>query len=190
MLMEITDREKGVLLLAAKESIKRLFEKAPRSLIDYEQYPFLKLKLGAFVTLKLNGELRGCIGYIFTKATLYETVCEAAKQAAFSDPRFMPLSKEEFEKIKIEISILSPPQKIKDYDEIIIGKHGLILDEGYLRAVLLPQVAVANNFLRDHFLSALCEKGGLLPDTWKIQKLNLQVFTAVVFSDDEKKMNS
>jgi len=184
--MEITEKEKGVLLLAARESIKRLFEQTPRTQIDYQQYPSLKLQLGAFVTLRLEEALRGCIGYVLTKATLYDTVCEAAKQAAFSDPRFFPLTKEEFEKIKIEISILSSPQRIKDYDEIIIGKHGLILDEGYIRAVLLPQVAVANNYLREQFLSALCEKGGLLPDTWKVQKLNLQVFTATIISEDEK----
>jgi hypothetical protein len=191
--MEITETEKGVLLFAARESIRRILDlpagqagQTPHTQIDYRQYPFLKLHLGAFVTLKIETALRGCTGYILTKATLYDTVCEAAKQAAFSDPRFFPLTQEEFGKIKIEISILSSPQRIKEYDEIIIGKHGVILDEGYVRAVLLPQVAVANNYLREQFLSALCEKGGLLPNTWKIQKLNLQVFTATIISENVK----
>jgi len=182
--MKITEKEKGVLLLAARESIKRLFDQTPLLQIDYLQYPFLKLHLGAFVTLKLERALRGCIGYILTRATLYDTVCEAAKQSAFSDPRFFPLTMEEFKKIKIEISILSSPQRIKSYEEIIIGKHGLILDEGCICAILLPQVAVANSYLREQFLSALCEKGGLFSDTWKIQKLNLQVFTATIISEE------
>lgn len=184
--MEITDKEKGVLLFAARGSIKSIFNGTPLSQIDYLQHPFLKLHLGAFVTIKIENSLRGCIGYIFSKTTLYDTVCKAAKQAAFSDPRFIPLTEEEFENIKIEISVLSSPQKIKDYDEIIIGKHGLIMDEEYFHAVLLPQVAVANNFVRDQFLSALCEKSGLIPDAWKIHKLNLQIFTATIFSDEEK----
>jgi AmmeMemoRadiSam system protein A len=183
--MEITDKEKRVLLLAARESIQNSFEGKSPSQIDYLVYPRLKLPLGAFVTLKSGGALRGCIGYILSKASLYETVCEAAKQAAFSDPRFIPITKDEFQNVKIEISVLSLPQKIKDYKEIIIGKHGLILEQGYLRAVLLPQVAVANNFVCDQFLSALCEKGGLPSNTWKLQKLNLEVFTATIFSEDE-----
>lgn len=184
--MEITEKEKGVLLLAARESIRALYTKTDSQEIDYSLYPYLKFNLGAFVTLKIERTLRGCIGYILTEKTLYETVCEAAKQAAFCDPRFFPLTEEEFNIVKIEISVLSLPQRIKDYSEIIVGKHGLILDEGCIRAILLPQVAVSNQYLRDQFLSALCEKGGLLPDTWKIQKLNLQVFTATIFSEDEK----
>jgi AmmeMemoRadiSam system protein A len=183
--MEITDKEKKVLLFAARESIKKSFGAKTCNTIDYLLYPFLKLHLGAFVTLKIENELRGCIGYIFAKTTLYETVYEAAKQAAFSDPRFYPLTQDEFAKINIEISIISLPQKIKDYKEIIIGKHGLILEEGLLRAVLLPQVAVANNFLCDQFLTALCEKGGLPANTWQLKKLHLKTFTATIFSEIE-----
>lgn len=183
--MEITEKEKGVLLLAARESIRTLYTKTELRQIDYSLYPCLLLNLGAFVTLKIEKTLRGCIGYIFTDKTLYDTVCEAAKQAASCDPRFLPLTEEEFNLITIEISVLSPPQKIKDYSEIIIGKHGLILCEGYIRAILLPQVAVSHQYVREQFLSALCDKGGLQPDTWKIKKLNLQVFTAKVFSEDE-----
>lgn len=184
--MEITEKEKGVLLLAARESIRALYTKTKLQKIDYSLYPYLKLKTGAFVSLKIADTLRGCIGYIFTEKTLYDTVCDAAVQAAFSDPRFLPLTEEEFNTVKIEISVLSSPQNIGDYSDIIVGKHGLILNQGYIRAVLLPQVAVSNHYERDQFLSALCEKAGLLPDTWKIQKLNLQVFTATIFSEDEK----
>jgi AmmeMemoRadiSam system protein A len=183
--MEITEKEKGILLLAARKSIGSLFNKVVLQKIDYSLYPTLQLHLGAFVTLMINKDLRGCIGYIFTDKTLYGTVCEAAKQAAFSDPRFPPLTEKELDLINIEISVLSFPQKINDYSEIIIGEHGLILDEGFIRAVLLPQVAVKNNFNREQFLSALCEKGRLKPDKWKTEKLNLQVFTAIIFYEGE-----
>jgi AmmeMemoRadiSam system protein A len=183
--MELTEREKKVLLSAARQSIKSFFEDRESLSPDYDSNPNLKLPLGAFVTLKIENNLRGCIGYIVTQMTLLDTVREAAKQAAFRDPRFFPLTLEEFDKINIEISVLSQPQKINDYDEIIIGKHGLILQNAMTHAVLLPQVAVSNNFGREEFLSALCEKGGLLPDYWQKHKLNLKVFTAIIFSEEE-----
>lgn len=184
--MEITEREKGVLLLAARQSIRSVFEKAELPRPDYDNNSVLKLFLGSFVTLKIEGKLRGCIGYIITQKTLFETVSEAAKQAAFRDPRFLPLTFDELNKINIEISVLSQPRKINEYSEIIIGKHGLILQNDTVHAVLLPQVAVTNNFTTEQFLSALCEKGGLYPDYWRDRKLNLFVFTATVFSEREE----
>jgi AmmeMemoRadiSam system protein A len=182
--MEISEREKKVLLLAARQSIKSFFEGGEIPSPDYDSNPDLKLFLGAFVTLKIEDRLRGCIGYIITQKTLFETVCEAAKQAAFRDPRFLPVTSEELNRVSIEISVLSEPEKIKEYNEIIIGKHGLILQNDAVHAVLLPQVAVTNNFTLEQFLSALCEKGGLYPDYWKDHKLNLLVFTATIFSEE------
>ena len=184
--MELTESEKKVLLSAARQSIQSFFEDRELLSPDYGSNPNLKLPLGAFVTLKIENNLRGCIGYIVTQMTLFDTVREAAKQAAFRDPRFFPLTLEEFDKINIEISVLSQPQKINDYDEIIIGKHGLILQNALTHAVLLPQVALSNNFSREEFLSALCEKGGMRPDYWQKHKLNLKVFTATIFSEGEE----
>ncbi len=184
--MELTEREKKVLLSAARQSIKSSFEDTELLSPDYDKNPNLKLPHGAFVTLKIENKLRGCIGYIVTQMTLLETVREAAKQSAFRDPRFPPLIAEELDKIEIEISVLSLPQKINDYDEIVIGKHGLILQNAMTHAVLLPQVAVSNDFSREEFLSALCEKGGLQPDYWQKHKLNLKVFTAAIFSEEEE----
>jgi AmmeMemoRadiSam system protein A len=186
--MEITEREKKVLLLTARQSIKSFFEDIEIPVPDYDKNPDLKLFLGAFVTLQIEDKLRGCIGYIITQKTLFETVCEAAKQAAFRDPRFLPLTSEELEQVRIEISVLSQPQKINEYNEIVIGKHGLILNNDVIHAVLLPQVAVTNNFTREQFLSALCEKGGLSPEYWRDHKLNLLVFTATIFSDEDEKL--
>jgi AmmeMemoRadiSam system protein A len=183
--MEITEKEKEVLLLAARKSIESLFEDIEPLNIDLNQYPSFKKHLGAFVTLQEEGKLRGCIGYIITEKTLYQTVCDAARQSAFYDPRFLPLTYDELNLISIEISVLSPPHKIDSYDEVMIGEHGLILNEENIRAVLLPQVAVSNNFTKEQFLSALCQKAGLPDDLWRYRKLNLQVFTAAVFSEEE-----
>jgi len=184
--MELSEEEKIFLLKTARQSIQKEFDglKIPKA--DYSAYPKLKMELGAFVTLKINDELRGCIGYLTGSKPLFETVIDAARQAAFGDPRFVPLSREEFSMIEIEISVLSPFQPVKSYDEIEVGKHGLLLDEGG-RAVLLPQVAAEHNLNRAEFLSALCRKAGLYAEYWKERMLKIKVFTALVFSEKDMK---
>jgi len=181
--MELSDEEKKILLKAARQSILTAFGEAEKPKADYIAHPVFKEKRGAFVTLKENEQLRGCIGYIIPVGPLFEIVCDAAQAAAFNDPRFSSLTKDELDKIKLEISVLSQFTPIKSYDEIELGKHGLILDEGG-RAVLLPQVATENNFTREQFLTALCHKAGLYGDYWKERMLNIKVFTAEVFSED------
>ena len=183
--MELSTEEKRILLKAARESILKEFDGAKLHKIDYKAYPKLEMELGAFVTIKIDNELRGCIGYIFAQKPLFETIIEAAKHSAFDDPRFQQLSKDEFKKIVIEISVLSLFEPIKNYDEIEVGKHGLLLEEGG-RAVLLPQVATEQNFNRSQFLTALCHKAGLYGSYWKERMLNIKVFTALVFSEEEK----
>ena len=111
---------------------------------------------------------------------------DAAYQAAFHDPRFSPLSEEEFGKIKLEISVLSPPFPLASYDEIELGKHGLILEESGRKALLLPQVPIEHKMTRDEFLSALCNKAGLYEEYWKEKQLSLKGFTASVFSEDDE----
>ena len=180
--MELTNDEKDMLLKAARQSILFTFGEADKPEADYKAYPLLNEKYGAFVTLKIDGELRGCIGYLVAIAPLFETVCEAARSSAFNDPRFDQLSLEEFDKVKVEISMLSPFEPINSYDDIQIGKHGLLLDEGG-RAVLLPQVATENNYDREQFLTALCHKAGLYGEYWKEKMLRLKVFTADVFAE-------
>jgi hypothetical protein len=185
--MQITEEEKGILLLAARESIKSIFGEKKSPKVDYGLYPNLKHNLGAFVTLTIDEKLRGCIGYILAQRALFETICEAARQAAFYDPRFLPLTADELDEIDIEISILSLPIKIDSYKDIILGVHGLLLDEENYRAVLLPQVATSNNYTLQQFLSVLCEKAGMMPDSWCNRNLNLKVFTADIFSEKELK---
>jgi AmmeMemoRadiSam system protein A len=181
--MELTNDEKRTLLQAARQSILSAFNEADKPKIDYKAYPLFKEKSGAFVTLTIDKELRGCIGYIIAINPLFDTICEVASSAAFNDPRFMPLTREEFDRIKIEISILSPFELIKSYSEIEIGRHGLLLDEGG-RAVLLPQVATENNYSREQFLTALCHKAGLYGEYWKERMLRIKVFSAYVFSEE------
>ena len=182
--MELSTEEKEILLKAARESILAEFSEGELTKVDYKAYPKLKMELGAFVTLHINNQLRGCIGYIIAQKALFETIVDAAKHAAFGDPRFPQLNREEVDEVTIEISVLSPFEPIKSYDDIEVGKHGLLLDEGG-RAVLLPQVATEQNFNRAEFLTALCHKAGLYGNYWQERMLNIKVFTALVFSEEE-----
>lgn len=183
--MNISKEEKEILLTAARQSISSLFDGKQAEQPDYKIYPLLREKLGVFVTLTINHQLRGCIGYIIGREPLFDTICSAAIHAAVNDPRFSALKKSEFEKIHIEISILSEFVPIKSYDEIIIGKHGLYLDEGG-GGLLLPQVATEHKMNREQFLSAICQKSGFYGDYWKERILKLKVFTAEIFSEEEK----
>jgi len=180
--MKLTYDEKEIILKAARQSILSTFGEAEKPEINYTAYPLLKQKTGAFVTLKINEELRGCIGYIFAIEPLFDTICESAQAAAFNDPRFKELTREEFDKIKIEISVLSPFEPINSYNEIELGKHGLLLEETG-RAILLPQVATENNYTREQFLTALCHKAGMNGEYWKERMLDINVFTATIFSE-------
>ncbi|MFO7447098.1 MAG: AmmeMemoRadiSam system protein A [Ignavibacteriaceae bacterium] len=181
--MKLSESEKGVLILAAREAIQSLFLEIISPIIDYTYYPNLKEKRGAFVTLIQSNKLRGCIGYLQSDMSLFETVCEAAKQSAVNDPRFPPVTYDEISKIFVEISVLSPLEKISNYEQIELGVHGLMLEEGQYRSVLLPQVAVEHNYNHSQFLNALCEKAGLPPFAWENDILNIKVFTAEVFSE-------
>lgn len=140
--------------------------------------------LGAFVTLRENGELRGCIGEFEPAIPLWQVVREMAVEAAVGDPRFLPLTSEELGRIKIEISVLSPRQKIADWREIKLGEHGVIAQRGPRSGVFLPQVAAETGWNLETFLGQLCyQKAGLPRDSWKEKDTELFVFTAQVFKE-------
>lgn len=183
--MELSLEEKRILLNAARESIRSYFSQDGYPKADYEKYPVFKEHAGAFVTLTKDHALRGCIGYIIADEPLFLTVCDAARKAAFTDPRFDPLRPEELDKIELEISVLSPPFKMNSYDEIVLGKHGVILEDLGRRALLLPQVPIEHRMNKDEYLSALCEKAGLPSNLWQKRNLNMLLFTASVFSEEE-----
>jgi AmmeMemoRadiSam system protein A len=140
------------------------------------------MRCGAFVTLKENDSLRGCIGRMHSNDPLLETISEMALAAAFEDPRFAPLRKEELALIDIEISLLSPLQPIAP-DEVIVGQHGLLISAWGRSGVLLPQVPVEFGWDRKTFLEQVCRKAGLSPDTWKSSFAQLYGFEGFVFSE-------
>lgn len=183
--MDLTYEEKKIMLNIARSAITNYLGLNSELDYDTEKFPVLKTQAGAFVTLHKYGELRGCIGYILSDDPLYETIYNAAIQAAFRDPRFTPLKKNELDLIEIEISILSKPIKMNSYDEIIVGKHGLIINEYGRRGLLLPQVPIEHNMDKWQFLSSLCLKAGLPHNLWQERSLNIEMFTATVFSEKD-----
>jgi AmmeMemoRadiSam system protein A len=140
---------------------------------------------GAFVTLRIDGELRGCIGFIEATRPLSEVVCEMARRAAFDDPRFPPLTAAEFDRISVEVSILSPLHRITSMDEIVVGVHGLMLELGPNRGLLLPQVAAEYGWDRETFLGAVSRKAGLSTDAWRHPEAVIYTFTAEVVQESD-----
>lgn len=139
---------------------------------------------GVFVTLRQQGDLRGCIGLLRSEGKVLSSVLkEAALSAAFGDPRFSPLTISELEQIEIEISLLSPFRMITNPREIILGTHGVLMYQGYRSALFLPQVATEQGWDRETFLSQLSRKAGLPADAWQGPEIRFQVFTAEVFSE-------
>ncbi|MCK4809457.1 MAG: AmmeMemoRadiSam system protein B [Candidatus Omnitrophica bacterium] len=147
----------------------------------------LKEERGAFVTLKKGGALRGCIGRIVSDTPLYKVISKLAVDSAVNDPRFKPLSFEELKEVEIEISVLSPFEKINKLEEIEVGKHGLIIQKGFSSGLLLPQVPVEYNWDRTTFLEHLCSKAGLPQTAYKDEDAVIHKFIALVFSEDEFK---
>jgi AmmeMemoRadiSam system protein A len=137
---------------------------------------------GAFTTLHLQRQLRGCIGYVFPTSPLYRTVAETARSAAFNDPRFEPVTATEAAELKVEISVLSVLRPIAP-EAVVVGKHGLLVRHGNRRGLLLPQVPLEWNWDRETFLAQTCLKAGLAPDAWR-HGAELQAFTAEVFGEE------
>lgn len=173
-------KEDGIRLLElARQSIKEEFIKEKPEFPEGKQFNQLR---GIFVTLTKNKELRGCIGFPLPIKPISQAVYEAAKLAAFSDPRFSPVSENEIEKLKIEISILTnpvetPPEKIK------VGRDGLIASYMGYSGLLLPQVALEFKMSRLEFLEAVCQKAGLPKDTWGKEGFKLMSFSCQIFSE-------
>lgn len=147
--------------------------------------PYFDQELGLFVTLHIDGMLRGCIGYIQGFKPLRSALFEMADAAAFRDHRFMPLTKEELDLIDIEISILTELTEVDDYQDIIIGTDGILLKQGMRQAVFLPQVAPEQGWDLETTLEHLCRKAGLPSNAYKDPKTSFEVFQADVFTEGE-----
>jgi uncharacterized protein (TIGR00296 family) len=150
-------------------------------------------KSGVFVTIEkiYGGEraLRGCIGYPLPYMPLVEATIDSAISAAVSDPRFEPLHPEELSEVVFEVSILTPPNLLqpknpKDYIKLIkVGRDGLVIEKGYYKGLLLPQVPVEYGWNEETFLSECCMKAGLPPDSWLSKEVKVYTFSAEVFSE-------
>ncbi len=181
------DKQVGEYLVRlARRSVEHFFETGQ---VLEEDPPFeeVKEKRGAFVTIKrVDGSLRGCIGYPLPIKPLYKAVIETALLAAFDDPRFPPLDESELDSVLFEVSVLTLPEEVpKDrlFEEIKIGRDGLII-EGYGRSgLLLPQVAVEENWDVETFLDHTCLKAGLPPRCWADPEIKVKKFSSIVFSE-------
>ena len=181
-LPEYSAEERRLLLNVAHSAIAAAVE--GRRYETPEVPPHLRQARGAFTTLHRAGCLRGCIGYVIAQHPLVETVAQTAAAAALEDPRFEPVSAEEVSQLDIEISVMSPITPIRPED-IVIGRHGLLVSYGPRRGLLLPQVATEYDWDAETFLAQTCYKAGLPPDAWQ-RGAKLEAFTAEVFGDQEK----
>lgn len=146
--------------------------------------PQLTQKAGCFVTIKIKGQLRGCIGTFIGTQPLYLEVIRMAIAAATQDPRFPPMTPTDRGKYTVDISVLSPLEKISDPNIIEVGKHGIYLEQNGNRGVLLPQVATEYAWERQTFLEQTCKKAGLPGDAWQSEETALFVFTAEVIEEE------
>jgi hypothetical protein len=137
----------------------------------------------AFVTLKIQGKLRGCIGCLEPRGPLHQVVQQMAVQAAFCDPRFSPLQPQDVDRIEVEISVLTPPEPVRDPGDIELGRHGLVIRKGAASGLLLPQVATENGWTREEFLEWTCRKAGLPTDAWRQPGTQILSFSADVFGE-------
>lgn len=176
---EFSSEERLLLLKLARDAILSVVEFRELALTPPSAH--LAEPRGAFTTLYVHGELRGCVGYALPVASLYRTVAETARAAAFDDTRFWPLKNEEVPALEISLSILSPLQPIEP-EAVEVGKYGLVISLGAQRGLLLPQVPVEHGWDRITFLEQTCRKAGLPSDAWR-SGAKLEAFTAEVFGD-------
>lgn len=180
---QLNPSQKKFLLNLARQSIEVYLKDNKYLRLEPEDQELRKFR-GAFVTLKKNSELRGCIGFPLPIKPLYETIAESAVAAATQDFRFPNLTLKELPDISIEISVLSIPRQIKDISEIEVGKHGIIVSKGIHKGLLLPQVPVEWKWDLETYLQHGCLKAGLPEDEWK-KGAQIEIFEAEVFSEDD-----
>ena len=180
-----TMEEKKKLFDIAKKSIESRFTDYKYVMDERSMPDDLKKPMGAFVTLKINGALRGCIGRFFSEEPLYNVVSESAISSAFEDPRFSPLTKDEYKVTNIEITVIGPLKKINNINEIVLGKHGIYIKKGLRAGTMLPQVATENGWSLEEFLGYTSrDKAGLGWDGWKDAEIS--IYEGVVLEDKRK----
>jgi uncharacterized protein len=183
--IEISEADGKILVATAREAIaSRLESRAPR-------WPgagaSLSAPCGAFVTLRTKersgSNLRGCIGRMSSTESLLRTVRDMALSAAFQDPRFPPLERDELPLVTVEVTVLSPMSPVGGVEEIEVGRHGVLMTKGGHSAVFLPQVATEQGWNREELLDNLCYKAGLSPSAWHSSDAKFQVFEGRIFEE-------
>jgi AmmeMemoRadiSam system protein A len=179
-MLPLAPESRAILLRVARQAVESAVIRQP--LVSLPDGPEIAQPQGAFVTLMRHGNLRGCIGKIEATDPLVRVVAHCAMAAATEDPRFPPVHAMEVPELEIELSILSAPSPVR-FDEIEIGRHGLIATRGSRRGLLLPQVAEEHSWPVERFLEETCIKAGLDPYAWKKADTLIEAFTAEVFSE-------
>ncbi len=191
---ELTDQEGKFLIALARSTATTFLEtgKTPKPPQDTPKKLFENC--GVFVTINIvhgdHKDLRGCIGYPYPTAPLVQAVIDNAINAATQDPRFEPMVKEELGHVVFEVSVLTPPELVKvgnpeEYlTQVKVGEHGLIMEKGFFRGLLLPQVPVEWGWCKEEFLCQCCLKAGLPPDSWLTKGAKVYRFSAIVFEEE------
>jgi len=194
---QLTQKEGEYLVKLARTAVEEYLKTGKTFAMPKNVSSNLKEKCGVFVTLNSvahgRKELRGCIGFPYPTTPLAKAVIESAIESATQDPRFPSVSLEELNSIVFEVSVLTPPELIKvekptDYpSKINVGKDGLIVERGYWKGLLLPQVPVEWNWNEEEFLCQCCIKAGLPPDNWLLKETKIYKFQAIIFEELEPK---
>ncbi len=194
MSFELTDEEGKFLIHLARTTVKIYLENGEKIGSPKETPKKFFEHCGVFVTIsnlrRGKKELRGCIGYPYPTSPLVEAVIDSAINAATQDPRFEPLSLDELGKVVFEISVLTPPEAVevanpKEYlSEIKVGEDGLIVEKGYHKGLLLPQVPVEWGWCEEEFLCQCCVKAGVPMDSWLTKGVKIYKFKAIVFEEE------
>jgi AmmeMemoRadiSam system protein A len=179
----LSDAEEDELMVLARKSVEMAVKQQKLYECPASAREPLMQERGAFVTLKKNGKLRGCIGYPAPLKPLYFTVRDVAAMAAVRDIRFPPVGPKELPELQYEISVLSPLRRVLDVNRIEVGKHGLVVKKGSKEGLLLPQVPVEQGWDRITFLQQACVKAGLPVGAWKDEDTDVFAFTALVFGE-------
>jgi uncharacterized protein (TIGR00296 family) len=190
MVFQLTLEESNFLVKLARKAVEEYLKNGKIIAIPKDASSKLMEHCGVFVTLNSfyqgKKELRGCIGFPYPTTPLARAVIESAINSATQDPRFPPVSLDELNHIVFEVSVLTPPQLVKvkkptDYPrKIKVGQDGLIVERGYYKGLLLPQVPVEWNWEEEEFLCQCCMKAGLSPDCWLLEGTKIYKFSCVI----------
>ena len=180
----MNEKNRSQLLNLARNSIEFYLDHDHQYILGKSDNHILLEERAVFVTLHQNGNLRGCIGHMHARMPLYKAVIEMATASAFEDPRFPSVQKEDLEGIKIEISVLSPMERISDYKKIRMGIDGVWIKKGFRSGVYLPQVATDTGWDRETFLKSLCSsKAGLPADAYKDPDVEIYIYQVEKFNE-------